>query len=123
MFIENNFINSKEIFIDIVNKKIHIVFCDVNIFIYFKIFKKIFHKKVHVFKFINVFSMSKIIIVVYNNVIISLNKNFLFKLNEFNVLIYIHIMNLKTREILIQNECYESRWAIKALDIRGQVIK
>ena len=97
MFIENDFI-------DVANKKIHIASCDVNIFIYLKIFKKIVHERVHALKFLDVSSMSKMIIVVHNNVIIFLDKNFFFELNELNLSIYAYIVNSKTREILIRNE-------------------
>ena len=103
MLIDNDFIDSEKIVINIVKNVAHIESCNVNINIEIKIVKSVVRERMHFRKTIDVSFQSKIIISVHHT-IISTNKDFLFESDEFNLSLYVHIINSKIKNIVIQND-------------------
>ena len=103
MLLNIDFINSKKIDINIFNKIVHIDNCEIIVFLKIRIFKVIVQTSIHVTKITYVFFRSKIFLSIHH-IKVSFNRDFFFELNEFNVFLYVHLMNLKFKHILIKND-------------------
>ena len=103
ILIDNDFINSKKIVIDVVKEVAHIKNCNVNINIEVKTVRSIVREKMHFRKTINISPQFEMIISIHH-IAISANRNFFFESDEFNFLLYAHIINAKIKDIIIQND-------------------
>jgi len=103
MLIENNLIDFKRININVASKSTFINSCDVTISIKVKTSRVVVYTSMHVRKTIIVSFRSKIIVSIYYNSILS-DRDFLFELDELNLLLYAYLVNAKSRTILIRND-------------------
>jgi len=103
MLIRNDLINFEKIIIDVASKSIYISNCDVIISIEVKISQVVIHTLIYIRKTIIVSFRSKIIVFVHHNSILS-DQDFFFESNEFNFLLYAHLVNVESCIILIRND-------------------
>ena len=103
MFIENDFMKSKKIDINVTKKIVHIDSCDVIVALNVKISRIIVHTSIHARKTIIVFSHIEIVLSIHF-IIISANRNFLFESKNFNLSFYVHLTNAEFKNIIVKND-------------------
>ena len=103
MFIENDFMKSKKIDINVTKKIVYIDNYDVIVALNVKIFRIIVHISIHARKTIIVFSHIEIVLSIYF-IIIFANKNFLFESKNFNLSFYVHLTNVEFKNIIVKND-------------------
>ena len=103
MLIDNDFIESKKIKIDVINNFVYIDNCEIIIFLNVKTSRKIVHISIHVRKTIIVSSRFEITIIVHYN-IISKNRDFLFESKILNFFLYAYLVNNNCKNILVRND-------------------
>jgi hypothetical protein len=108
MLIDNDILESEDIFIDDVNNKAIIFSCNMIISIEIRIFFKNMITNILHARFITIiFSHSMIIISIYRTSLSS-NRDFLFASKELNVFIYAHIIDTSINAIMTKNHSNRS---------------
>lgn len=103
ILIDNNLLDLKRITINIAKKSTYIESCNTTIEIEIKITRIVVYKYIYTRKVVDILSRLKITILVYYIVIFN-NRDFLFKSNNTDLLLYAYIINTKTINILIKNK-------------------
>jgi hypothetical protein len=103
MFIENDFMKSKKIDINMTKKIVYIDNCDVIVILNVKIFRIIVHTSIHARKIIIVFSHIEIVLSIHF-IIIFANRNFLFESKILNLSLYVHLTNVEFKNIIVKND-------------------
>ena len=103
IFIDNDFIESKKIKIDVINNFVYIDNCEIIIFLNVKTFRKVVHISIHVRKTIIVSSRFETTMIVHYN-IISKNKKKFFESKILNFSLYAHLINVNCKNILVRND-------------------
>ena len=103
MLFKTNFIEPKKIDINMSKKTVYINNCEIIALLKIKIFRNIVQTLIYAQKIIVVFFYSKIVFSIHY-ITILINKNFLFKSNELNILLYTYLTNTNFKNILIRNE-------------------
>jgi hypothetical protein len=109
MLIENDILESKEIIIDIQEKKVIISSCQ-NMIIEVKIHQKeSFVRRNVINQFVSVISLDFYAKILYKIRDLSTNRNFLFEsFSEVSVFIYAHVIDVKTIDVIVRNESEKS---------------
>ena len=103
MLIDNDFLDSKDFTIDINNRKVSIVSCDVIIDLTIRQRDSYVRRNIHVFKSTVIFLEAKLKIAI--NFSISIDTDFLFEsIRRANFTLFYYIVNVYFSEILIRND-------------------
>ena len=103
MLIENDFMKSKKIDINVTKEIVYIDNCDVIVALNVKIFRIIVHTSIHARKTIIVFSHIEIVLSIHFTTIFA-NRDFLFESKNFNLSFYIHLTNVEFKNIVVKND-------------------
>ena len=109
MLIDNDVIDSKDIVINSINKKTFIRNCDVKMLVEVRT-REIYAQQrlIHTKKTITFLSRNQLIIFVHYLVDeLSLNRDFLFELNDIELSLYVHSIDAFTKTILVVNDTNE----------------
>ena len=104
ILIKNDITSVEKFIIDMTKK--HVIINNINVFIALNIrsFKIVIQRLIHLRKIIVIFLHAKMIIFVHN-VILSINRDFLFELNDdINLSMYVYLVDVFTFFIVIRNE-------------------
>ena len=103
ILIENDFMKSKKIDINMTKKIAHIDNCDVIVALNVKISRIIVHTSIHARKTIIVFSHIEIVLSIHFTTIFA-DKNFLFESKNLNLSLYVHLTNVEFKNIVVKND-------------------
>ena len=104
IFMKNEIINFKKIFIDFDKNIARINNCNVIIFIKMRNFNKTIFKSVHLQKIIIISSRSKISILMHH-FDMSNSRDFLFELNKiFYIIVYVHVIDIIINAMILRND-------------------
>ena len=103
MLIENDFMKSKKIDINVTKEIAHIDSCDVIVALNVKISRIIVHTSIHARKTIIVFSHIEIVLSIHFTTIFA-NRDFLFESKNLNLSLYVHLTNVEFKNIVVKND-------------------
>ena len=103
MLLSIDFIDSEKIDINILNKIVHIDNCEIIVFLKVRIFRVIVQTSIHATKTTYVFFRSEIFLSIHH-IVMSTDRDFFFESNELNVFLYVHLVDAKSKYILIRND-------------------
>ena len=103
MLIENDFMKSKKIDINVTKEIAHIDSCDVIVALNVKISRIIVHTSIHARKTIIVFSHIEIVLSIHFTIIFA-DRDFLFESKNLNLSLYVHLTDVEFKNIVVKND-------------------